>query len=50
MKQTIGNITTKNGRKGKVPKSGIGDAQGSYLFILFEKVLARTHANSHRHW
>ena len=43
MKQTIGSITTKNRRKGKVPKSGLEGTLGSFLMILFEKLLARTH-------
>ena len=42
VEKTIGSITTKNGRKGKVPKSGLKGTQGSYSMILFRKVLART--------
>ena len=41
-KKTDGSITTKNGRKDKVPKSGLEGTQGSYLIIFFKKVLART--------
>ena len=42
MKTTIRSISKKNGRKDKVPKSGLKGTQGSYLMIFFEKVLART--------
>ena len=40
-KKTDGSITTKNGRKDKVPKSGLEGTQGSHLMIFFVKVLAR---------
>ena len=43
VKKSIGSITTKNGRKDKVPKSGLEGTQGSYSVVFFEKVLARTH-------